>query len=354
MKVFDPSNRDLSSGLDIGREQIAGSEPDIPFWCENMLFALADPNTGVALWLHLGTTPNDWTLWQDMCYAVMPNDDGILSMWSYHRTAPDRQPGGANTRFECIEPFRRWHVQMDGYGLHTPLDEMTTGLAREGHKKRFHVDLDVEFLTPVWDMHTAATDDTGQGTMHDQNWAKEHYEQQYHATGTVVLGDHELPFDGFGWRDHSQGPRGGTNGAPWGGHTIIGGIYPESGRGWGLGRYWEPSGRISLEGGYVVEEDGALIHAEVTESPRLPSLTLDSEQLDIGLKWPGGSLETTITTKTSMWLAMAQALVVGTDLSGPGLMYVLNHGTASWDGEVGQIYVERSDPINEFPTLHHD
>ena len=110
----------------------------------------------------------------------------------------------------------------DGYGLHTPLDEMTEGIAREGMKRRFFVDLDIEFVTPAWDMHTAGTHATGKGGMDDQGWAKEHYEQLYHATGTVQFGESTLPFDGYGWRDHSSGPRGGGTGAPWGGHVIIG------------------------------------------------------------------------------------------------------------------------------------
>jgi len=340
------SERDWSSGLPATREQIATADPGVPFWCENMLFAVHDPGTNVSLWLHLGTVPNDWSMWHDMCYATLPGDEGVLSMWSFHRTAPELRPGGANTRFRCIEPFRRWHVSFDGYGLPTTNAEMAAGRAVEGVKQRFFVDLEIEFVTPVWDMHHDG--------MSDQGWAKEHYEQLYHATGTVQFGEQTLPFDGYGWRDHSSGPRGGGGGAPWGGHSIIGCYYPESGRGWGLGHYWEPSGKISLSGAWVVLEDGVQVHAEVVETPRLRELTLATEELPVKLRWPGGSLETTISTRTSLWMAMAKHLVVGKDLDGPGLMYVLNHGPALWDGEVGHAYCERSDLLNAFPeTLHH-
>jgi hypothetical protein len=350
--VMSSRTIDLSGGLPAEREHVYTEPPDVPFWCENMLFALHDPTTNVSLWLHLGTVPNDWSMWHDMCYATLPDGDGVLSMWSFHRTAPKRRPAGANTRFRCIEPFRHWHVTFDGYGLHTPTVEMADGRAREGDKRRFGVDLEIEFVTPAWDMHTAATSATGTGGMHDQGWAKEHYEQLYRATGQVDLGNGDLAFNGYGWRDHSSGPRGGGTGAPWGGHVIIGCVYPESGRGWGLGRYWGPDGAISLEGGWVADESG-LTQAEVVEAPRLRELTLEPEQLAVGLRWPGGSLNTTITTRTSLWLAMAKQLVVGRDLDGPGLMYVLNHGRAEWDGETGHAYVERSDMLNAFPeTLH--
>jgi hypothetical protein len=348
------SRLDLSGGLPAAREEIRRTEPDIPFWSENLLFAIYDPTSDVGLWLHLGTVPNDWTMWHEMNYVFLPGDEGVLSMWSYHRTAPDRRPAGAGLEFRCIEPFRRWRVSFDGFGLYTSNREMQAGLARVGSNRRFVVDLDIESVTPAWDAHTGATAETGRGSMHDQGWAKEHYEQLYRARGSVFFGAGDVPFDGYGWRDHSQGPRGGGSGAPWGGHLITGTLY-DSGRGWGLSRYWNPDGTISLEGGWVAGTDGVLHYAEVTETPRLRDLVMCGEELPIGLRWSGGTLETTIRTRRSLWLSMMKGLAVGRDLDGPGLMYVLNHGTAEWDGEIGINYIERSDMLNAFPEkLRHE
>jgi hypothetical protein len=203
-------------------------------------------------------------------------------------------------------------------------------------------------------MHSAANADTGRGSMHDQGWAKEHYEQLYRARGTVTLGSASTGFDGYGWRDHSQGPRGGGGGAPWGGHVITGSLY-DSGRGWGLCRYWTPDGTISLEGGWIVEADGVLHHAEVVDSPRLAELVMSGEELPIALRWPGGELRSTIVTRRSLWLSMMKGLAVGRDIDGPGLMYALNHGSSEWDGETGITYLERSDMLNAYPeVLHRD
>jgi hypothetical protein len=339
---------DLSGGLPPEREEICRTLPDVPFWSENLLFAIYDPTSDVGLWLHLGTVPNDWTMWHEMNYALLPGDEGVLSMWSYHRTGPERRPAGAGTEFCCIEPFRRWHVSFDGFGLHTSNESMQAGLARVGPNRRFVVDLEIESVTPAWDAHTASTRSTGRGSMHDQSWAKEHYEQLYRARGMLVFGSDQIPFDGYGWRDHSQGPRGGSGGAPWGGHIITGTMY-DSGRGWGLSRYWTPDGTISLEGGWVAGADGVLRHAEVTEAPRLRELVMRGEELPIGLRWPGGELRTSIVTQRSLWLSMMKGLPVGRDLDGPGLMYVLNHGTSLWGGESGVVYIERSDMLNAFP-----
>lgn len=344
------TGRDLSGGLAPEREDIRRTQPEIPFWSENMLFAVYDPLADVGFWLHLGTVPNDWTMWHEMNYAFLPGDEGVLSMWSYHRTDPALQPAGAGMRFECIEPFHRWKVTFDGFGLRTSNAEMEAGLARVGDNRRFVVDLDIEYVTPAWDMHTAANAETGRGSMHDQGWAREHYEQLYRARGTVIVGGAPIAFDGYGWRDHSQGPRGGSGGTPWGGHVITGTLY-DSGRGWGLSRYWTPDGTISLEGGWVVEADGALQHAEVVESPRMPQLIMSGEEVPIALRWPGGELRSTIVTRRSLWLSMMKGLAVGRDTDGPGLMYALNHGTTEWDGETGITYLERSDMLNAYPQV---
>ena len=285
-----------------------------------------------------------------MNYTFLPGDEGVLSMWSFHRTAPERRPGGAGMRFECIEPFERWQVSFDGYGMRTSNEDMQNGLAKVGDNRRFVVDLDIEAVTPAWDMHTAANDSTGRGSMHDQGWAKEHYEQLYRARGAVHLGGDPIPFDGYGWRDHSQGPRGGTGGAPWGGHVITGTLY-DNGKGWGLSRYWTPDGTITLEGGWVAGTDGTLHHAEVLEAPRMAELAMSGEELPIALRWPGGELRTTIVTRRSLWLSMMKGLAVGKDLDGPGLMYALNHGTSEWDGETGINYLERSDMLNAFTEV---
>jgi len=345
---------DLSGGLRPEREQIRATEPEEPFWSENMLFALYDPTADIGLWLHLGTVPNDWSMWQEMNYAFLPGEEGVMSMWSYHRTDPERRPGGAGMEFRCVEPFRRWHLTFDGFGMRTSNQEMQAGLARVGDNRRFVVDLDIEFVTPAWDMHTAANADSGHGSMREQGWAKDHYEQLYRARGTVVVGADPVAFDGYGWRDHSQGPRGGGTGAPWGGHVITGTLY-DSGKGWGLSRYWTPDGAISLEGGWVAGPDGVLHHAEVVEAPRLPELIMSGEQLPVALRWPGGELHTTIVTRRSLWLSMMKGLAVGRDMDGPGLMYALNHGTSDWDGETGVTYLERSDPLNAYPAvLRHE
>ena len=341
----EPRTRDLSTGHSPERERVVTKRPTEPFWSENLLFTPYDPVADVGFWLHLGTVPSAWELWEDRVLMLLPGDEGVLSMCGYHRTAPERRPAGSCLEFRCIEPYRRWRIAFDGFALHTSNPEMAAGRARDGAKRRLALELDVVCVTPVWDAHDAARHATGKGAMRAQGWAKEHYEQLARVDGTVRVDGREISFHGTSWRDHSRGPRGGSGGAAWGGHVIQGCLFP-SGRGFGFSCYWTPQGAITLEGGYAIDADGALHHAEVLAVPRLTGLTLSGERLPVHLRWDGGELALESLTRRSLWCAMRQGLAVGADLSEEALIYALNFARAEWDGEEGWVYSERSDMLN--------
>src|SRR5688572_30286951 len=102
---------DLSGGADPAVEQVLHVRPDVPHWSENLLFAVYDANLGIGLWLHLGTMPSDWGIWEDRVLMSLPGDGGVLTQRSYLRTPPERRPGAANLTAQCLEPFRRWQVR---------------------------------------------------------------------------------------------------------------------------------------------------------------------------------------------------------------------------------------------------
>jgi hypothetical protein len=340
--------QDLSGGLPVEKESIVAEQPAEPFWAENLLFALYDPKADLGFWLHLGSVPNEWGMWEDRVLVCLPGDQGVLSMWGYYYTPQDRKPAGPNLAFRCVEPFKRWKVTFDGFAQHISNADMAKGLAPDGLRKRMVIDLDIECATPVWDAHTSAHSKGGKGEMTTQGWAKEHYEQLYRARGTVRVDDVRYEIDGTGWRDHSRGPRGGGTGEPWGGHVIAGCLFP-SGRALIFSTYWRPDGKITLEGAAVQTAPGEFHHAAVLEPPRLRDLQMSGERLPIRLGWDGGEVNLILETRRSIWTSMQKRLAVGKDLDGPGLMYVLNFGPCEWDGEVGQVYIERSDPLNAPP-----
>ena len=336
---------DLSSGLAAEREDVVSTVPSEPFWTENLLFALYDPDTDLGFWLHLGTVPNDWTLWEERVLVMLPGDQGLLTMWSFHRTAQERRPAASNLEFRCLEPWRRWHLGFDGFAVHTSNEEMAAGSSPPGERHRLVIDIEAIGATQVWDAETAASNAKGSGSMASQGWAKEHYEQMFRATGTVQVGEHVHAFHGTGWRDHSRGPRGGGTGDPWGGHLIMGGLFP-SGRAFILSRYWTPDGRVTLEGACVVDGDGQFHYAQVETAPRLENFQLAGEILPVGLTWDGGDLDLACTTDRSLWTPMRKKYTAAVDMSGPALNYALNFSRCNWEGEEAYVYSERSDMLN--------
>lgn len=343
---------DMASGLPDERDFIVAACPDIPMWSENLLFALYDHDADIGMWLHLGTVPGKWTMWEDRVLVMLPGHDGALSLKGYHHTAPERRPAGPGLEFRQVEPWRRWHVTFDGFGLYTSEEDMLEGTGRDGPTRPFAVDLDIECVTPAWDARTATQLESGAGNMESQDWAHEHYEQLLRATGTVTLASGTVPFSGTGWRDHSRGPRQTELGGGWGGHVILGCVYPESGRAWGFSRYYALDGLITLEGGYVFV-DGKFEHARVVTAPRLLELRYEGESLPVALEWSGGLLQLQLDFDRALWTSMQRGLAVGKDLEGSGLMYVLNHGRCEWDGETGHFYSERSDHLNALAPAPH-
>ena len=336
---------DWSSGLPDERDFILPECPDIDKWSENLLFAVYDPKVDIGMWLHLGTVPGKWTMWEDRVLVMLPGHDGALSLRGYHHTAPGRRPAGPGLEFRQLEPWRRWRVVFDGFGLHTPEDEMLAGIARDGPGRPFAAELDIECVTPAWDARAASQLASGAGSMDTQEWASEHYEQLVRATGTVTLESGTVGFSGYGWRDHSRGSRDHKLLMTWGGHVILGCVYPESGRAWGFSRYYRNDGLITLEGGYVFV-DGIFEHARVITAPRLTELQYPSGPQPVALEWSGGVFESTLVADQTLWTSMQRSLTVGKDLEGPGLMYVLDFGQCDWDGEAGHYYSERSDLLN--------
>ncbi len=357
------SDDDLSSGMPTEKEYMVTTAPTEPFWSENILFAFFDAKADVGVWLHLGSVPNDWRLWEDRIYITLPGDGGVLWVWAHGHPRAEELPKGAALSFECIEPFKRWRLKYDGFAQYATNAEMENAYPPDSVRRRVFMDLEVECSTPVWDAHKAKSVG-GKGGMDTQSWAKEHYEQLFRCTGVIRLDNaaarpntvdnvagslNDIAItEGVGWRDHSRGPRGGETRDPWGGHFIVGCQFP-SGKALIFSQYWKPDGVMNLNGGCVVDKDGKFHYAEVLATPFLSHMAMQGERLPIHLKWDGGEIDSTMLTTKSIWIPRERKHTVGQFKQGKFDMYVLNFGPIEWDGEVGYAYIERSSHLNDLP-----
>lgn len=330
-------------------EAVITQSPTEALWSENFLFALYDDQYNVGMWLHIGSVPTDWHLWEDRVYLTLP-DGGVLSMMAYHARsdhADQLGPAGSVMKFTCIEPFVRWKVSFDGFAWYTSEQAMEAG-GEPRYRRKVKFELNVACVSPAWFGHTS-TGSEGQQGMDGQSWAKEHYEQLVTATGKMVVDDYEYELSCTGWRDHSRGPRGRKSKDAWGGH-VIGGCQFPSGRQLLFSRYWRPDGVISMTGGMFVDEQGMQHAITVDNAPELRDLSPRGEQLPIHISWNGGAAALSMETSASIWVPRERKHIVGRDNFGTlNDMYVLNWGPISWDGETAFVYLERSAHLNALP-----
>ncbi len=336
------STFDLSMGFAPVRDRCLDAPSGEPFFSENFMFSTFDPKADIGLWLHLGTWPTDFGLWEDQVLISLPDDQGLLWMYSYHRTARERRPAGASFAARCEEPFRRWTLTFDGVGVRTANDEMCRELVRDGKKEPFSFELSLEMAGPVWDAHMSASSPVGRGSMAEQAWAHDHYEQLYRATGEIRLKDGTIPFSGTGVRDHSRGPRGPNIADKFGGHALVGVLY-ESGRAFGLQRIWTPDGTVTLDTGYVFVEN-QFHHAEVLEVPRLRTpLRTCGEEMRLGLRSPLGEHWLRGELLKASVVTLSPYITFGADYRLPNpRFFQQGHARWIWDDEDGYGLTERS------------
>lgn len=333
---------DFSNGLDLNREGTVETPPSLFRYAENFMFAMYDPQVDVAMWLHLGTCPDDFGIWEDQVLLALPGDEGLLWMCSYHRTPPEQRPGGGSFRARCLEPFQRWQLMFDGVGVVSPYEEMLSGRVRDGRRQLCKFKLDLQSVAPAWDNHVSAKGGDKRGTMAEQAWASEHYQQLYRARGQIKLGDRTIPFDTTGVRDHSRGQRGH---APdkFGGHNLWSAAY-DSGKAFGMQRMWLPDGTVTLNVAFVYI-DGQFHQADVIDQPTfLDTVRLKGEPVSLVLRSPAGEHELKGETVKTLFATFDRpwGYPFGADLSWGYGIFAPGFARWTWDGETAYGLTERS------------
>mgnify|MGYP000060935986 FL=1 len=334
---------DYASTLDASREY-ALSEPALQYrYAENFMLSAYDAVADIGLWLHLGTCPDDFGLWEDQVLISLPNNDGLLWMSSYHRTPAERRPAGGSLRFECIKPFKQWRVTFDGVAVHSSNQEMMSGRVRDGVKRVLKFQFDIVCAAPVWDTHETAMAARGRGSMQDQSWANQHYQQLFCCSGNIDIAGARTEFDGRGVRDHSRGQRGHAM-DQYGGHNLFTAVFP-SGRAFGLMSMWAPSGEVSLSVAYVVDQEGRLHHADIISPPiKITDVSHREEQFEICLRSElgehviGGQIIRSIfATALDDW-----GMAFGAEAGSQRLILAPSFAHWTWAGEESYGLAERS------------
>jgi hypothetical protein len=174
---------------------------DDPSWSESYYFYYFDPEREVGGYTRLGFRPHDG--WRDAVHMLYL--EGARIGFCYEReahTREQREVAVGGSQLAMLEPFGAWRIDFDGATqdcpdgrvLVTPRKERAESWCTEG---RARLALDYQGLGVPFYAARAG----GGG----------HFEQFATAAGELQVGDRTWPFQGFGLRDKSWGPRPWTN-----------------------------------------------------------------------------------------------------------------------------------------------
>lgn len=208
-----------------------------------------DTASPVGGWMRLGNRVNEGHAELSVC-LYLPDGRIACQFQRPKITANDRFDAGG-LRYEVIEPLKSVAMHFDGdliivtnpEDLRRPAELFASGPRLPGKVSWTH-----EAVSPVHGGEPA--DDTVQ-TMYGRDFSLGHFNQHGRARGEIRVGDERWAIDGFGWRDHSWGPR------YWQViyyYRLFIGNFP-NGDGFMLLKITDSNGRVRREGVLLVDGD---------------------------------------------------------------------------------------------------
>ncbi|HEX2485569.1 MAG TPA: hypothetical protein VHQ66_09720 [Myxococcota bacterium] len=185
-----------------------------PAFNESMYFNFFDRSRSLGGFVRLGNRANEGYAELTVC-LYLPAKEGEAArgpagrvLFTFQRPAIANNDAfdAGGLRFEVLEPTERLRTVYEGplLDLADPRAMADPGRAfRESPKRRVRLDLLHEAAGPLYGSAGSASDDTPP----DQQFARAHYEQHMHVTGSLDLEGERFELDGYGLRDHSWGPR---------------------------------------------------------------------------------------------------------------------------------------------------
>jgi hypothetical protein len=172
---------------------------------ESVYMNAFDPRQRVGGWMRLGNRVNEGYAELSVCLYL---PDGRVAC-QFGRPSIERndrfEAGGL--RYACTEPFERQEMSFAGEVM--VLDDPS---ALRDPKTVFdsapRVPASVSWVgSAVSPAHGGEPTTPEQETLYGPEFSRGHFNQHTRNVGTMRVGDEEWAIDGFGWRDHSWGPR---------------------------------------------------------------------------------------------------------------------------------------------------
>jgi len=178
-----------------------GPEPNFN---ESMYFNFFDNARGMGGFLRIGNRANE--RYAEVTLCLYQPDGPVLFNYKRPEIETNDAFDAGGMRFEVIEPLERLRTTYEGSAvfLEHPEQMADPGKAfRENPHKKVSIDLVHEAVAPVYGSSGEGRE-TGDP---EKEFAKAHYEQHMHVTGTLSIDGQTTLVDAYGLRDHSWGPR---------------------------------------------------------------------------------------------------------------------------------------------------
>ena len=170
---------------------------EVPGWSENYLTQAYAPEAKIGFWFHLGRTPFDQQLWNEIFIAYLPGDQFLVSNGYSYGDSPTG-PIGNQLHYRCDKPFEQWTKSFRGAATLVTGEQLRKGAFAAGLHVAVDVELVCEGMGPVFDLGSHSDNDS---------WSKVHYEQHSRVRGYICYDGQRFELAGSGIRDHSWGPR---------------------------------------------------------------------------------------------------------------------------------------------------
>lgn len=172
---------------------------------ESVYMNAFDPARRMGGWMRLGNRVNEGYAELSVCLYL---PDGRVAC-QFQRPSIDANDAfdAGGLRYEVVEPFKRLDMSYEGevMVLDDPNDLRDPArMFKTARREAASVRWNGSAVSPV---HGGEPTSPEQETQYGTDFSRGHFNQHTRMEGTISVGDQEWPIDGFGWRDHSWGPR---------------------------------------------------------------------------------------------------------------------------------------------------
>jgi len=156
-------------------------------------------------WMRIGNRVNEGYAELSVC-LYLP-DGRIACQFQRPPIAHNEAFSAGGLRVDVVEPLRRLDMRYAGELLvidDPALLRHPKRLFAEARRAPASVEWRHEGISPT---HGGVPTDPAQQTLYGRDFSLGHFNQHTRVRGEIRIGEERWPVDGYGWRDHSWGPR---------------------------------------------------------------------------------------------------------------------------------------------------